>query len=340
MALPAKQKTWIISPCNRITYVSLNDTMARFLYGVKQHLKANGYTVKGSSDGAAGAMDGVDRWTGPVTGTIMRGATVTTAQSWIVLTDANGVNICFAYMGGFDYVARISMSSTGNYAAAATSATHTPTVSDGSEAVLCTTVDLINATASADRLWSCWVSSDAKSFRVGIARQNVWVGGFWGVETFVSVAYGPAVTVSPATLGWFFTAATLANQGLTAQGANIRGGYVRTIVSSVARVCSIAFGAECFGAASAFAQSQVGQDIAPELQGGVDFPIKPVSLYSITTGSRGKIGNLPDVWLGKTAGGEGNIYGNGEFIAVGTGGDIVWPWDGTPGVAGTTVAMA
>ncbi|MDQ3295061.1 MAG: hypothetical protein M3619_00565 [Myxococcota bacterium] len=319
--------------------MSLNDTMARFLYGVKQHLKANGYSVKGSSDGAAAAMDAVDRWTGPTVGTTTRGANAVSPQSWIVLTDANGVNILFAYMGSADHNARIAFSATGVYAAAAT-ATHTPGAAD--DAVLTTvTTDLINITASGDRLWSCWVASDAKSFRVAVARAGIWVGGVWGVETFNPVPYAAGVVVLPNVWGLIFQVSSMTNTGISSAQPPTRGGLARTVVSSAARICTVGVGAEAFpSTGGAQAGIQIGQDIAPELQGGSEYPMKQMNLYSATVGSRGKLGNVIDFWMGRTTAGDGNVYGNGEFITIGSGGDIAWPWDGTPGVPGSTVVMA
>ena len=50
MALPVTSTSYSFQINQRISFVSLNDTSARFMFGVKVKLKANGYTVKGSCD--------------------------------------------------------------------------------------------------------------------------------------------------------------------------------------------------------------------------------------------------------------------------------------------------
>lgn len=327
MALPTKQKTWVFSPCNRITFVSLNDTMATYLFGIKTFLKANGYTVKGSCDGTTGAMDAVDRWATKANATT-RGANTTTANSWIVLTDANGCNICLSYVGATDDVARLSFSPGGLYVAAGTPA-FTPTATD--EQLFCSGVSLINNTASADRLWSGMVSSDSKLCRFMIARSGVWVGMVWGVELLTpATTLGGAVAFSPAVWGFAYTVAnmTIANvAGASAQySANSKGGLARVVISSVPINIQVGGGGE------ALANSVAGivgrfNDIQPELQGANGYPMAPIVCSSGTTSAQGKLGNRIDWWTGRSSGqADGDTYGTLNFIQVG---QLAFPWDGT-----------
>jgi len=72
--------------------VSLNDTMARLLFGIKNFLVGTvGYTVKYSCDGTTGptsANDHTDRWLS-FSSCTTRGAAAGNPQSFIVLTDSN-----------------------------------------------------------------------------------------------------------------------------------------------------------------------------------------------------------------------------------------------------------
>lgn len=97
MTLPALSKTWTHSTNNRISFVSLNDTMARFLFGIKNFLVATmGYTVKYTCDGTTGptsANDHTDRWVS-FSNCTTQGANAASAQSFAVLTDSS--NAVFA----------------------------------------------------------------------------------------------------------------------------------------------------------------------------------------------------------------------------------------------------
>ena len=332
MALPAKQKIWTIDPCNRVAYASLVQVMRDPLYQLSVCLLANGYTCKGSSDGVTGAMDAVNRWTGGAAAGV-RGANITTPNSWIVLVDGNGCNIILSYVGATDDVCRISYSHSG-VAAAAGTPTHTPTSAD--ERVMVSGTTIIGATASGDRLWTAWVDSDHTGFRMAIARAGAWVT-LWGVEEVASVV-APSVTWSPPTWGFFYTAANMtiiAVAGGNAQyGANAKGGVSRINVGGMLDIV-VGGGAESLANNSA---GLVGRfaDVTAELQAG-GYPLSPISAASGTTGARGKLGNRYDWWTGRTTGAaDGDHYGNTEFVQIG---ECVWPWDGTPSVAGTAIVM-
>lgn len=321
MSLPTKQKTWTIAACNRITFSSLNDTMATFLYGVATFLVAHGYAVKGSCDGTTGAMDGVNRWATKANA-VTRGAASGNAQSWIALTDASGCNVLIAYQGASDDVARVSFSPAGLFVAAGTPANQ-PTATD--EQVIVTGTTLINATASADRLWSAWVSSDSKMFRVAIARSGVFVGGVWGVELYSSIAVSPAVT-NPAVFGWFQGVASLnvITSWNAVYAANSRGGVGKVAVSSVGINITIGGTAESVGAVAI-------AGITPELQGSGGPIIQSLGLASGTAGARGKLGNRIDAWFSNDTQADGAVTTGKDFILLtgsgSTGQGLLLPWD-------------
>jgi hypothetical protein len=85
VTLPTKAKTWTIDPCNRVTHTTIPQVVGDCMLGIKNHfLTGTGVTVKGSSNGAAGAMDGTDRWVNSAAVQTRFNGTAG-AQSWIVL---------------------------------------------------------------------------------------------------------------------------------------------------------------------------------------------------------------------------------------------------------------
>jgi hypothetical protein len=325
LGLPAKQKTWTITPNNRIAFVSLNDTMSKYLFGVKAFLKAHGYTVAGSSNGStggtAGAPDGVDRWTTSANATT-RGAAAGNAQSWVILTDGSGVQILITYQGGSDDIARLSFSPTAAFSVAATTQNQ-PTAAD--EQVF-STLTLINSTANLDRNWFGWVDSQSKLCRFGIARNQVFVGQMWGVDLVSSVVTGTGTTWSPAVWGFALPAVTD-----TFSSASFTTGKARPTVSSSPVSVNCLWAVEQFGGAGthiAITNSKA------EFQGAIGFPVIPIGIGSSTASAQGKLGNLFDMWSGRgnTGGADGDTYGNKAFIGVagfrGNTGSLLWPWDG------------
>lgn len=320
MPLPSIVKTWSISTNNRIVFVSLNDTMANYLLGVKNFLKnTGGYTVKGSSNGTTAAMDGTDRWITSANAATRNSASGA-AQSWFVFTDGNGCDLLLTYQGSTDDVARISYSIGGLFVAAGT-AVNQPTATD--EAVISSAISLINNTTSLDRIWFGWVDSTKKLCRFQISRNGAFTGIVWGLELTSPVISGAVVVWTPAVWG-FGAAAATSNIVL----GNVSG-VARVTAGSAGTTCSIKYGIEVFGNSfTTWGNTKL------ELQGGKEYPAFPISIASVTTGARGKFANLFDTWLGRTTGGdEGTVYGQGTHIGVsglhnGTG-STLWPWNNT-----------
>lgn len=318
MPLPLVTKTWSVSANNRVPFVSLNNTMAKLLFGVKAFLKAQGYTVAGSSNGTTGAMDGVDRWS-TFSDAATRGATTVAAQSWIVLVDGNGVQILLAYVGASDDLARLAFSAGALYVAAGTP-TFSPTATD--ETAYSTANSLINALTTGDRIWNCFVDSTRRLFRVAVLRQDNLTAHMWGVERVNSVITASNVVWTQPVWGFAVTPG--------AQLFNVAVGSTRVVISSNPVTVTMTFGIEAFGSASLFGTAQ------PEAQGGQanGYPIFTISIGSSTASARGKYGNLIDWWMGRTTGAQdGDTYGNLQLIgyagfsAVNTG-NVLWPWDG------------
>lgn len=325
MGLPTALRTYTHSVNNRIAFVSLNDTMARYLYGIKNFLVATmGYAVKYTCDGTTGpssAADHTDRWASSAN-VVTRGANSTTAQSFAVLTDGNGVDILLAYQGGSDDVARIAFSSGGLYVPAGT-ATFQPTATD--EVTVIQTTSLINATASADRVWHAMAATDKKSFRVFIARSNVCVGAAWGVETITSAVVSPAVH-SPAVVGHCattFSPATFIGAG----SANSHAIIARPVVSGTPVVVTAGFGCESTAGATML------DGVNCELQGSAGALVFPFGAWSTTAGAQGKLGNLIDYYKSGNSKSDGDVDTGKTWIHLTFTGSaaagVIWPWNGS-----------
>lgn len=325
MTMPAVQKTWLISANNRISYVSLNATMGAFLYGLKQYLKTQGYTVAGSCNGTTGAMDGVDRWASPANAQTRFGGTAG-AQSWIVLTDGNGVQILFTYDGTADNLATFGFSPGALYVVAATP-TFKPTATD--EQLVLTSTDLINATTSSDRTWFCWVDNLHKSFRVIVARAGVFVGQLWGVELVASKVVSGVTTATWTPAVWGF-GMPVNNDNITTVGQ--QWGLARPSTSGTPRNAICKATIENLGGNVVMGILCVAN--RNELQGATGIPVIPIGLCSTDTNTQGKLGDLYDWWMGRVSGGaDGDLYDSRKYLAIagirGSGGNGLWPWDGT-----------
>ena len=324
MALPTATRTYTFSVNNRISYVSLNDTAARYLYGIKNFLVATmAYTVKYTCDGTTGPTSGsdhTDRWASHANVTT-RGANSTTAQSFCVLTDANGVDILLAYQGATDDVFRVAFSASGAYAPAGT-ANQQPTATD--EATCSATTTMIATSTSADRVWHIMAATDSKSFRVFIARSNVVVGCAFGIETVVSAMVSPAV-FSPPVVGHSLSS-LLPITYLGAGAQTTHSAVAHPIISSVGFNAIGGFAAETYS-------TTMLDGVNCELQGSNGALVSPLSAFSTTSSAQGKIGNLIDFYKSGNSKSDGDTSTDRLWIHLTGSGSasagILWPWDGT-----------
>ncbi len=321
MTLPAKIRTYSISGCNRITYVSLIGTVGAALLGAKNHWVSGGLTVVGSCDGTTGAMDAVDRWS-TAANVATKGAGAGNAQSWMVLRLANGGHILVTLQGSTDDVVRISISPGGLFVAAGTP-NQQPTATD--ERVISSAVSMIENTTSGDRLWSAWVSSDSNCIRFAIARAGTFTGLIWGVEDLDSSVIAPTV-FSPNMWGFSYVISNMSAANISNANGTSRGGVARVTVASVGVNIDCGGGSE--SALAVTSATTTFGNIQCELQGGTGYAFMPTSVWSATTGGRGKLGNRKDWWLARNVSGAagGDTYGTLTWIQIG---DCAWPWDGT-----------
>jgi hypothetical protein len=328
MTIPALTKTWTISANNRVVFTTLNGAMSGHMFGIKQFLKANGYTVKGSSTGSVAPpantliTDGVDRWA-TAADAATRGAGANNAQSWIILTDGNGADILIAYQGATDDIIVIQYS-VGQLWTTQATATFQPTATDS--LAVSTNGSLIgNSGITTDRMWCGWVDSQKKLCRFMVASGGLYVGSVWGIELFSTEVSLPGL-VSPAIWGFFFpaTGAIILNGSVAGHARELAG----SIVASIAQA-QIYFGTEWIGLSS----NGWGL-IKTELQGGLGYPILPLGIASQASGFNGKLGMLFDTYRGQATAGAGVIYGNRQWISIGgyngsgTVNEGMWPWDG------------
>ena len=324
MTYPVHSRTWDIST-TRSLYVSLLATMGDGMYALLTKLLAQGYVLKWTSNGTtgpSGAGDTTNRITSAANFQT-RAAAAAAAQSYFVVTDANNVQVLVTYQGATDDIARVSFSPTAAFALAGTP-THQPTATD--ERVVVSTVTLIVATTSADRLFHIWVSSDAKAFRVAVARLGVFDAVVWGVEDCTPAAFGAGVTFSPPVYGFVVSQANLhGNNVLSTYAANTRAVQATPTVASVAQTSLCSF------SSAAYLSGTPAINITGVAQLQNDALIYPMGLISNTAGSRGKLGNLKDWWTfgGPSAYGETVGFTN-QFITMNnSAAATLWPWNGT-----------
>lgn len=316
MSLPSLQKTYNFSPCNRVTFVSAAQCYQDEVKAFKDYLKARGFTVKGSSTGAAAAMDGTDRIVTASTDWNTRGANATSAQSWIVLEHSGmgGAEILFAYQGGSTNVLKIAISPGGLWTIAGT-ATFQPTATD-ELIIMAAGTTLDGAGASLDRLWSGWCATDGSKFDWVIARNGSFVR--WIRIGLID----PVAIISPAAwavpiVGFSISAMLYANL-FTAASISAR---VDPGTGYVTRT----FYVGCEGYNGGTVPAKVTG--AGKLQGAAGKLLTPLSIWD--SADEGKLGNMIDIWAGVAANADGTTYPNDssrQFIHVG---NFVLPWDGS-----------
>lgn len=325
MGIPALTRTYSATSLvnQTITYVSLNDLVASYGYGLKAHLVATvGMTVKYTCDGTTGPSSGADhtdRLSSKANFTT-RGANSTSAQSFWVLTDGSGADWMFAYQGATDDVARISYSKGGLFTPAGT-ATNQPTATD--EEVITSANTVVGTATSGQRVWNCVASSDMKAAFVTVFRSNVLVGQAWNIGTCNSAIAGVGNSYSPAVIGMsssLFAPATYFN------GSQVIGRARPNIGGSDVSVALIA------GFESPPSATFV-DGINCEAQGSLGGLMFPLSGWSTTTGCKGKICNFIDVYKDANTQPDGSVTTDKNWIhlafTASAAGGVLWPWDGS-----------
>ena len=332
MGLPTVTQTWTISPNNRYVFSTVIGATGSLIFSLTQFLlNTMGYTCKGSSNGTTAAMDGVNRITSSSTWATRNNGSAG-AQSWIVVTDGNGIDWCFSYNSASDDIVRLAHSQGGNYVAAGTT-TNQPTAVD--EAFDVGSGSWVNATASADRVWHLWATTDKKMFRFSVYRQSVCISYICGEklnDTLVSPATF-SLTTGGGTKGAiksFFNSFISIWIGSTIDYTSSFGDISRVHANGIDTNSLCCRGLEVL--ARQASGGALYQNEKPQLQGGTGELFWPINTGRAAANPDGKLGNIIDAWATPTNNasipGPGETFGNLQFIAVG-GSLIVVPWDGT-----------
>lgn len=319
MTLPTIVKTWTISANNRITYVSLNDVGARFLFGIKNFLVSTmSYTVKYTCDGTTGPTSGsdhTDRWASSANCTT-QGSGTGNAQSFAVLTDANGCDILFTYQGVTGDNIKMSYSPSGVFTPAGTS-NQQPTATD--EVIFIpNNNDFLAVPSSGDRVWHAQASTDKKAFRVFVYRAST-MAGCAGLEIITREStINSSIVWSPSVVGWgTFNSTTVLQAGCALGTGTAVGASGQARVNAV--LASIGGCGETMNGTAFFSTA------VPELQAAS--PIVPVGFATATVGVAGKLGMRIDAWTVFANGiAQGDTFGALGFVYFGT---LVLPWDGS-----------
>ena len=310
-----------------IVFVSLLATLGTYITGITNQAIAKGFICAGSSNGTTGAMDGVNRCTS-ATGFAVRATTTTAAQSWIVITAANGAQTLFTFTGASDDQCRITGSPGGLFVVAGTP-TFAPTAID--EVPMTSGVTIIGTTASGNRVYNVQIDSAHNGWRSFIFSAGVMCGPLLFAELFdPAFIVGPGATCAVPT--WWGCAATSAVQAtsfFTGFSLNQIGGSTRIIVGGITRIVNMSASAK--GTSGSFSL----ENNAPQELNGSLFTLRTVGLHSATTNARGDVGLRFD-WLysheykacGETDSSKNWVFINGNSTA-GLNPGIVWTWDGS-----------
>lgn len=331
MAFPAIQKYTAAGMLlnQTIAFVSLLATMGSYIVGIANQAIAKGYTVAGSSNGVAAAMDGVNRCT-LAAGFAVRATIAGAAQSWLVITAANGAQTLFAYQGASDDIARISCSPGGLFIVAGT-ATFQPTATD--EVVGTSGATLIGATASANRVFNVIIDSAHNGWRAWIYRLNVVVGSLIWCELFdAAFISGTASIAVPVWCGAMtaVNAASLSSAG-GVYAANSAGGSCRGIVSGTPTTINL-------GGTFKIISNGINENgILQELNGN-SFVNRAIGVGSNTATAHGDVGNRFDWHFGQDLRSAGDLDASKFWTMLnnqstaGVSGGVLWPWDGVSAV--------
>lgn len=282
---------------------------------------ANPWVVRGSSNGTAGALDGVDRWTAAADIKGGSGA----PHSWTVLRQpATGMELCIDFAAA-NVIAVDTVISLAGFSGGDASAR--PTAVD--ERVLLTTSAAwyMSFGATVDSHLHVWHSNDGKNSVVLIAANGpprevhvLWILGAAGapVDAWDTPMFGLM-------------------KGSNGSSAYL--GVVPLFFGAPATVLSWQGGApmDLRGVGRATRHGTTGlvePDWLFRTQAGLHglrnaAPMWPLGLWGSTVGKRGYHGHIPDLWLGLKSHASGTAYpgdGSRRFMKLG---DYVFPWDGS-----------
>lgn len=316
MALPVVTKTWQFNVNNSIPAQGSNlltmRRVMRLLVNALVGFALAPWTVRGSSDSVAAAMDATNRWVAD-TNLVWAGAGV---HSWIVLRQT-GISatfeVCIDLFSSTPGNATILVSTVG-FTGGTTSAR--PTATDE--------VALITGQQWCDNLdighvLDVWQSTDGQCTRVAILSQSTNLVGFFLFDRPLDPVTGwtnPWVaTVRGIASGACFTLATHYAQ------AACNGRRTTTM--------SLYLTAEAYNSSAVPLTTAIG-NVVNEISNEWDLPA--MGIVCITSGNRGRHGGLADIWWKPEGIAHGDTGPNDisrQFLALG---GMFLPWNGTVAV--------
>jgi len=338
VSLPTLQKSWQFSVNRTIAKVGTNwtATTADLLFQIKDALTGFGsspWTVAYSCDGttAGTAGDGVDRWASNAD--VVVSNALTTAHSWMVLKQTG------AGAGDVQILLNASPTSGGNLAyglvfmltisfgAGFTGGTKTsrPTASDESVLVDSRGYPGVGGAAYGDPrqcFLHCMQSTDGENTRFIVMSEStaIWL---LCVET-------------PTPRGLSISDPVLAISGCTIIGTSWpQAGWTAQTLCTVANavvkmpIAGTKYDMWCTmeGDASGLMHNRVNvganaNDLTSE------WPMFPIGFACATTGARGIIGSVKDMWFGSSGVPNGDTY-DASSLSFAQFGQVIVPWDGT-----------
>ena len=323
MALPTVVKTYQYSVNNTIAAGATDtENFQRVLLGIKNALIGFGtlpWTVVGSSDSAAAAMDAVDRWAAY---TNLVWNTAGNARSWIVLKNTGlaanfQLLLCLTAVGATnEYLMEMVISPASGFTGSSTTAR--PTATD--EVVVHTSSQawIGGFTVPFATVHHVLKSTDGEVTRWIICNNGVMVG-YFSIEKAQNPVTGWTV---PVVVTSVVSASTTVKH---ASYANLN--YLSTSTTGFLGATSIPL----YWTAEGFIAATNGEQInAVVNEISSDWPLGAVGLVSTTIGKRGRHGMLFDVWWIPS----GSLITGGTLPSDATRtmavfGDIVLPWNGT-----------
>lgn len=262
------------------------------------------WAVAGSSDGTTGALDAVDRWTGP--GAITFGVS---PHVWIVLTQSGWSNgqilIVADNIQGFDTYFSLSGSFTGG------SSTTRPTAPD--EFVASGYIAAPYGGAGGQYVSHVMQTTDGSCTRI----VNCSAGAPSELFNFETLGGPSTGLVLPTIAGRFGPAGLTPGSVLTPNTPWLNGVHSGTLWTAL--FCIDATGSQLMWQLTT---------IPNEISG--DYPLFTLAIANVSqAGFRGRHGFLQDLWFTVSAANSGDYFpgdASRQFIVLG---GLVYPWDGT-----------
>ena len=309
MSLPTLEKTWQYSVNQQIASTStVNGDCQTQIYRIKQALisfASNPWTVVSSSNTSTSGAS--DLWVGPSS---IQGNSFS-PHSWIVLQQTGvfggPMQICLDMNSSQYYQMSLVMSSSAGFTGGTTSAR--PTATD--EFMVLNQSTWTNSSSSSSVLHAL-MSSDGASTRIILS-----TGGIIRTVMFFD-------TLMDTSIAQRASIALIHNNGSSLVHSDVyssaKFGTRNGTINCLSYVGSESYNSNLVATANSGSVSTVTGA----------YPITPLSLHTETTGSRGRLGRLVDVWFGSSGCPSGSSYptvpDDKEFVQFGP---FVFPWNGT-----------